>query len=102
MRSFRAASSILSPSWMSMARLTFPSRLELNRLEGSFNSAHLAWSFHIQLQLSHLLLWLSVTCSLRSLDPFDCRKAGRCAVVVIYRLNPVRFDGDDIPSIAGG
>src|SRR5580698_7706457 len=36
-RSFKAASSILSPSWMSMARLTFPSRLELNKPEGSFN-----------------------------------------------------------------
>jgi hypothetical protein len=28
----------LSPSWMSMARLALPSRLELNRPEGSFNS----------------------------------------------------------------
>src|SRR5882724_707888 len=42
MRSFKAASSTLSPSWMSMARLTFPSRLELNRPEGSFNAAPLA------------------------------------------------------------
>src|SRR6266700_2811859 len=42
MRSFKAASSTLSPSWMSMARLTFPSRLELNRSEGSFNAAPLA------------------------------------------------------------
>src|SRR5215467_2355959 len=42
MRSFKDASSILSPSWMSMARLTFPSRLELNRREGSFNAAPLA------------------------------------------------------------
>src|SRR6266850_694330 len=41
MRSFRAASSTLSPSWTSMARLTFPSRLELNRPEGSFNAAPL-------------------------------------------------------------
>src|SRR5213594_3441850 len=41
MRSFKAASSTLSPSWMSMARLTFPSRLELNRREGSFNAAPL-------------------------------------------------------------
>src|SRR6266536_2015540 len=41
MRSFKAASSTLSPSWMSMARLTFPSRLELNRPEGSFNAAPL-------------------------------------------------------------
>jgi len=42
MRSLNAASSTLSPSWMSMARLTFPSRLELNRPEGSFNAAPLA------------------------------------------------------------
>src|SRR5258707_6092472 len=42
MRSFKAASSTLSPSWMSMARLTFPSRLELKRPEGSFNAAPLA------------------------------------------------------------
>src|SRR5438552_12360160 len=42
MRSFKDASSTLSPSWMSMARLTFPSRLELNRPEGSFNAAPLA------------------------------------------------------------
>src|SRR5204863_3810991 len=42
MRSFKAASSTLSPWWMSMARLTFPSRLELNRPEGSFNAAPLA------------------------------------------------------------
>src|SRR5213078_3309370 len=42
MRSFKAASLTLSPSWMSMARLTFPSRLELNRPEGSFNAAPLA------------------------------------------------------------
>src|SRR5215470_17914246 len=41
MRSFKAPSSTLSPSWMSMARLTFPSRLELNRPEGSFNAAPL-------------------------------------------------------------
>src|SRR5579864_7262656 len=42
MRSFRAASSTLSPSWMSMARLTFPSRLELNRPAGSFSAAPFA------------------------------------------------------------
>src|ERR1700688_1728347 len=42
MRSCKAASSTLSPSWMSMARLTFPSRLELNRPEGSFSAAPLA------------------------------------------------------------
>ena len=41
-RSFKAASSILSSSWMSMARRTFPSRLELKRPEGSFNEAPLA------------------------------------------------------------
>src|SRR5215469_6747554 len=42
MRSFKAASLILSPSWMSMARLTFPSRLELNKPKESFNAAPLA------------------------------------------------------------
>ncbi len=36
-----------------------------------------------------------------ALDPFDCREPGRCAVVLVSRLNPVRFDGGDIPSIAG-
>src|SRR5947208_15929018 len=41
-RFVKAASLIVSPSWMSMARLTFPSRLELNRPEGSFNAAPLA------------------------------------------------------------
>src|SRR5215469_10871782 len=41
-RSCRAATLILSPSWMSMARPTFPSRLGLNRPEGSFNAAPLA------------------------------------------------------------
>src|SRR5262245_66359372 len=35
------------------------------------------------------------------LDPFDCREPGGCAVVVVSRPNPVRFDGGDIPSIAG-
>src|ERR1700730_17998200 len=47
MRSFKAASSTFSPSWMSMARLTFPSRLELNRPEGSSNApplANLIWT----------------------------------------------------------
>src|SRR5262249_43366210 len=42
MRSFKAPSSPLSPSWMSMARLTFPPRLELNRRQGSVNIAPLA------------------------------------------------------------
>src|SRR5208283_445336 len=37
----------------------------------------------------------------RSLDPFDCREPGRCAVVVNSRLKPVRFDGGNIPTIAG-
>src|SRR5262249_18569008 len=41
MRSLRAAASTLSPSRMSMARLAFPSRLELNRPEGSFSTAPL-------------------------------------------------------------
>src|SRR5262249_52767917 len=42
MRAFKAAWSSFSPSWMSMARLTFPSRLELNRRDGSFSPAPLA------------------------------------------------------------
>src|SRR5689334_14754147 len=33
-RAFSASSSILSPSWKSMARLVFPSRLELKRRDG--------------------------------------------------------------------
>jgi hypothetical protein len=37
----------------------------------------------------------------RILDPFDCREPGWYAVVVVSRLNPVRFDGGDISSIAG-
>ena len=37
MRSFKAASLILSPSWKSIARLTLPSRLELNRPDASSN-----------------------------------------------------------------
>jgi hypothetical protein len=37
-----ALSSILSPSWISMARLTLPSRLVLNRPEGSLSEAPLA------------------------------------------------------------
>src|SRR6185312_5612423 len=40
--SFNAASLIVSPSWISIARLTFPSRLELNRPEGSASAAPLA------------------------------------------------------------
>src|SRR5262249_12602091 len=42
MSAFSARVSIFSPSWMSMARRTFPSRLELNRWEGSFSEAPLA------------------------------------------------------------
>jgi GTP-sensing pleiotropic transcriptional regulator CodY len=38
----QAAASTLSPSWRSMARRIFPSRLELNGPEGSFNAAPLA------------------------------------------------------------
>src|SRR5438874_11722987 len=41
MRCFKAASSSLSPWWMSMARRAWPSRLELNRPEGSCNRAPL-------------------------------------------------------------
>ena len=42
MSAFNAFSSILSPSWISMARLTLPSRRELKRPEGSSNAAPLA------------------------------------------------------------
>jgi len=42
MSAFSASSSILSPSWKSMARLVLPSRLELKRPEGSSNEAPLA------------------------------------------------------------
>src|SRR5712671_3841247 len=42
MSAFKAFSSILSPSWKSMARLVLPSRLELKRPEGSSNEAPLA------------------------------------------------------------
>jgi hypothetical protein len=41
-RVFNASSSIFSPSRKSMARLVFPSRLELKRREGSFSAAPLA------------------------------------------------------------
>jgi hypothetical protein len=42
MSALNALSSILSPSWKSMARLTCLSRLELNRPEGSLSDAPLA------------------------------------------------------------
>src|SRR3954451_2999618 len=42
MSPFNAFSSILSPSWKSMARLVLPSRLELKRPEGSGSEAPLA------------------------------------------------------------
>src|SRR5215470_12579331 len=42
MSAFNAFSSILSPSWISMARLVLPSRLELKSPEGSANEAPLA------------------------------------------------------------
>src|ERR1700732_2497477 len=42
MSAFNAFSSILSPSWKSMARLVLPSRLELKRPEGASNAAPLA------------------------------------------------------------
>src|SRR5262245_35243454 len=35
------------------------------------------------------------------LDPFDRREPGRCTIVVVPRLNPVRFDRGDMPSGAG-
>src|SRR5205807_3426652 len=38
----KADSSTSSPSWMSIARRTFPSRLELKRRAGSFKDAPLA------------------------------------------------------------
>ena len=41
-RAFNAFSSISSPSWKSIARLVFPSRLELKRPEGSSSDAPLA------------------------------------------------------------
>src|SRR5205807_2125346 len=42
MSAFNALSSIVSPSWISMARLVLPSRLELKRPEGSSSEAPLA------------------------------------------------------------
>src|SRR5262245_19235464 len=42
MSAFNAFSSILSPSWISMARLVLPSRLELKRRDGSLSEAPLA------------------------------------------------------------
>src|SRR5665213_2390329 len=42
MSAFNAFSSIFSPSWISMARLVLPSRLELKRPEGSLSEAPLA------------------------------------------------------------
>src|SRR5258706_4575111 len=42
MSSLKADSSTSSPSWMSIARRTFPSRLELKRRAGSFKDAPLA------------------------------------------------------------
>src|SRR5262249_3026380 len=42
MSAFSALSSILSPSWISIARLVLPSRLALKRPEGSSNEAPLA------------------------------------------------------------
>src|SRR5438874_342772 len=42
MSAFNAFSSILSPSWKSMARLVLPSRLELKRPDGSWSEAPLA------------------------------------------------------------
>src|SRR5438445_2543943 len=42
MSDLNAPASTFSPSWMSIARLVFPSRLELKSLAGSFNEAPLA------------------------------------------------------------
>ena len=41
MSALNAPASTSSPSWMSIARLVFPSRLELKSLAGSFNEAPL-------------------------------------------------------------
>src|ERR1700722_20395314 len=41
-RALKADSSTFSPSWISIARRTFPSRLELKRRAGSFRDAPLA------------------------------------------------------------
>src|SRR5262249_20420372 len=41
-RVFNASSSIVSPSWKSIARRVLPSRLELKRRAGSFSAAPLA------------------------------------------------------------
>ena len=42
MSALNASASTSSPSWISIARLTLPSRLELKSLAGSFNEAPLA------------------------------------------------------------
>src|SRR5204863_1040375 len=42
MSALKAVASTSSPSWMSIARRTFPSRLELKRRAGSFRDAPLA------------------------------------------------------------
>src|SRR5258705_7020241 len=42
MSALKTPASTFSPSWMSIARLVFPSRLELKSLAGSFNDAPLA------------------------------------------------------------
>src|SRR3982751_275357 len=39
--------------------------------------------------------------TLQCLDAFDCCQPGWCAVVVESGVNPVRIDGDNIPSIVG-
>lgn len=43
--------------------------------------------------------WRTVTAAL---DAFDCGEPSRCAVVAVESGHqPLRFDGDDIPSSAG-
>lgn len=37
----------------------------------------------------------------RSLDPLDGHEPRRCAVAVESRVNPVRFEGKEVPSTAG-
>src|SRR5678816_1085849 len=44
MSAFNAVSSILSPSWKSMARRVLPSRLELKRPDGSFSAAPVSYT----------------------------------------------------------
>src|SRR6516225_6378849 len=44
--------------------------------------------------------WIPSADATHNLNPLDSREPRRCAVVVESRLNPLRFDGKDIPSMA--